>query len=560
MRLGQILPITEWLGGYALRRLGPDGVAGLSLAAFVIPESLAYASLAGLPPVSGLYCYLAAGLAYAVFGTSRQLAVGPTSALALAVAAGIAALGAGDPAHAAALAAAIALMVGVIAIGGRFLGLANLAYFFSDSVVTGFKTGAALYIASTQLPKLLGLEGGSGNFFERLLHVATLLPDASLPSFAVGALAIALFLLLEWTLPGRPTTLVVVAAAIAATGLFGLGSFGIHLVGHLPQGLPAIGFAPVSMAELGDLVPTAFACFLLAFSEAISVARSFAQKRGYEIDPAQELTALGASNVAVALVRGFPVSGGMSQTAVNDMNGATSPVSLIVTSIVVALTLAFFTGLFRNLPEPVLAAIILMAAKHLVKIEELRALKAASRTEFAIALVALLGVLTFGPLQGLLLAAIGSLVMLIARASRPAVAVLARDPASGYYMNKARHPAAQETPSVLVLRSAGAWVYFNAEQIRRQFLDLVSQAGAIRTVVIDCSAIPTIDMTALTSLQAFAGAMKGRGIAVRLAELRDDVADSLRRRGAEADLGPIVAHRTVDQWVAASAARTAGLD
>ena len=168
MRLREILPITEWLGSYSLKRLGPDGVAGLSLAAFVIPESLAYASLAGLPPVSGLYCYLAAGLAYAVFGTSRQLAVGPTSALALAVAAGIAALDGGDPARAAALAAAIALMVGVIAIGGRFLGLANLAYFFSDSVVTGFKTGAALYIASTQLPKLLGLEGGDGNFFARL--------------------------------------------------------------------------------------------------------------------------------------------------------------------------------------------------------------------------------------------------------------------------------------------------------------------------------------------------------------------------------------------------------
>jgi MFS superfamily sulfate permease-like transporter len=184
-------------------------------------------------------------------------------------------------------------------------------------------------------------------------------------------------------------------------------------------------------------------------------------------------------------------------------------------------------------------------------------LKAASRTEFAIALVALLGVLTFGPLQGLLLAAIGSLVMLIARASRPAVAVLARDPASGHYVNKARHPAAQETPSVLVLRSAGAWVYFNAEQIRRQFLDLASQAEAVRTVVIDCSAIPTIDMTALTSLRVFARAMKARGIAVRLAELRDDVADSLRRRGAEVDLGPIVAHRTVDQWVTA---RAAGLD
>jgi high affinity sulfate transporter 1 len=558
MRLREILPITEWLGGYSLTRLGPDGVAGLSLAAFVIPESLAYASLAGLPPVSGLYCYLAAGLAYAVFGTSRQLAVGPTSALALAVAAGIAALDGGDLAHAIALAAAIALMVGAIAIGGRFLGLANLAYFFSDSVLTGFKTGAALYIASTQLPKLLGLEGGSGNFFARLLHIGTLLPDASLPSVAIGVLAIALFLLLERALPGRPTTLIVVAAAIAATSFFGLERSGVRLVGDLPQGLPAFGLPPVALSDLKDLVPTAFACFLLAYSEAISVARSFAQKHGYEIDPAQELTALGASNLAVALVRGFPVSGGMSQTAVNDMNGATSPVSLVTTSIVVALTLAFFTGLFRNLPEPVLAAIILMAAKHLVKLEELRELKAASRMEFAIALVALFGVLAFGPLQGLLLAAIGALVILIARASRPAVAVLARDPVSGHYVNKARYPAAEETPSVLVLRSAGGWVYFNAEQIRRRFVEFVEQAEVpVETVVIDCSTVPAIDMTALASLRAFAVAMRRRGIAVRLAELRDDVADFLRLRAADADLGPIVAHRTVDQWVAASICRVA---
>ncbi|MGZ5910272.1 MAG: SulP family inorganic anion transporter [Reyranella sp.] len=559
MRLREILPITEWLGGYSLARLGPDGVAGLSLAAFVIPESLAYASLAGLPPVSGLYCYLAAGLAYAVFGTSRQLAVGPTSALALAVAAGIAVLIGGDPARAAALAAAIALMVGAIAIGGRFLGLANLAYFFSDSVLTGFKTGAALYIASTQLPKLLELEGSGGNFFARLVHVGTSLPDASLPSLAIGLLAIALFLLLERALPGRPTTLIVVAAAIAATAFLGLGRSGVRLVGDLPQGLPALGLPPVSLADLGNLVPTAFACFLLAYSEAISVARSFAQKRGYEIDPAQELTALGASNVAVALLRGFPVSGGMSQTAVNDMNGATSPVSLVVTSIVVALTLAFFTGLFRNLPEPVLAAIILMAAKHLVRLEELRELKAASRMEFAIALAALFGVLAFGPLQGLLLAAIGALVILIARASRPAVAVLARDPVSGHYVNKERYPTAEETPSVLVLRSAGAWVYFNAEQIRRRFLDFVAQAETpVETVVIDCSTVPAIDMTALASLRAFAGAMKRRGITVQLAELRDDVADFLHSRGAEGDLGPIVAHRTVDQLVAARG--TAGRD
>jgi high affinity sulfate transporter 1 len=503
--------------------------------------------------VSGLYCYLAAGLAYAVFGTSRQLAVGPTSALALAVAAGIAALGAGDPARAAALGAGIALLVGIIAVGGRFLGLANLAYFFSDPVVTGFKTGAALYIASTQLPKLLDVEGIRGNFFERVWHVGASLPDASLPSLAVGAFAIALFLLLERALPGRPTTLVVVAAAIAATGFFGLGKHGLKLVGELPQGLPPLSLPDVAVADLGSLVPTAFACLLLAYSEAISVARSFAQKHGYEIDPQQELTALGASNIAVSLFRGFPVSGGMSQTAVNDMNGASSPMALVVTSIVVALTLAFFTGLFRNLPEPVLGAIILMAARHLVRLEELRELKAASRTEFAIAMVALLGVLAFGPLNGLLLAAIGSLIILVARVSRPSIAVLGRDPASGQYVDKARNPTAQATPSVLVLRSAGGWVYFNAEQIRRRFLELVSQAEMpVTKVVIDCSTVPTIDITALASLRAFARTLRRQGTELRLAALHDGLADSLRRRGAEADLGPIIAHRTVDQWLAAN--------
>jgi SulP family sulfate permease len=547
----RILPITEWLGAYAPRRLRPDAIAGLSLAAFVIPESLAYASLAGLPPVTGLYCYLVAGLAYALFGRSRQLAVGPTSALALAVAAGIAALDGADPARALALGGAIALLVGVIAIGGRFLGLANLAYFFSDPVVSGFKTGAALYIASTQLPKILGMEGAGGNFFERLWHVGVALPDASLPSLAVGASAIALFLLLEWALPGRPTTLLVVAGAIAAASLFDLSKYGVKLVGQLPQGFPAIGLPDVAIGDLGLLLPTAFACFLLAYSETISVARSFAQKHGDEIDPQQELTAIGVSNVAAGLAHGFPVAGGMSQTAVNDMNGATSPLSLVVTSVVVALVLAFFTGLFRDLPESVLGAIVVMAAKHLVKVEELRELRAVSRTEFAIAMVGLVGVLAFGPLNGLLLAAIGSIVILIARASRPPIAVLARDPASGHYVNKARYPMAETPSSVLVLRSLGAWVYFNAEQVRRHFLELVAEADApLKMVIIDCSGVPTIDVTALASLRSFAGAMRRQGIAVRLAELRDDVAEALRRRGAEVDIGPIVAHRTIDQWVA----------
>ena len=449
-----------------------------------------------------------------------------------------------------ALAGGIALLVGLISIGGRYLGLANVAYFLSDTVVTGFKTGAAIYIVSTQLPKLFGIEGVSGSFFVRVAHVVAELPHTHMPTLIVGVAAIALFLVLERVLPGRPTTLLVVAAAIVATRFLGLADFGIKLVGELPTGLPAIGLPQIRLSDLAELVPTAIACFLLAYGETISVARSFAQKHGQEIDPEQELTALGAANLATGLARGFPVGGGMSQTAINDMSGATSPVSLVVTSGAIAITLLFFAGLFRYLPEPVLGAIVFMAAKHLVKLDELKVVRAASRIEFRIALVALVGVLAFGLLDGLLLAALGSLIVLIARAARPAVAVLARDP-TGRFVNRERLGTAVEQPGALVVRSAGAWVYFNAEHIRRRILDLADEAGApLHVVVLDCSTTPAIDLNALANLRALARAVTARGARLELAELRDDVVDDLRVAGVEADLGPISAHRTIEECLA----------
>ena len=542
--------IATWLRTYGAGNVRPDIVAGLSLAAFVIPESLAYATLAGLEPVAGLYCYLVAGLAYAIFGSSRQLAVGPTSALALAVAASIATLAAGDPARAAGLAAAISFLVGLICIGGRYVGLASVANFLSNPVVTGFKTGAALYIASTQLPKVLGLESAPGNFFERLLHICLSLSHVSLPAVAIGFCAIALFLWLDHALPGRPTTLVVVAVSIAAATLFDFGRAGVKLVGEMPQGLPLPALPDVQLGELGVLVPTALACFLLAYSETISVARSFAQKGNYEIDADRELTALGAANLATSFMRGFPVAGGMSQTAVNDMGGAKSPLALVVTSAAVALTLLFFTGLFRNLPEPVLGAIILMAAKHLVKIDELRVLRGASRAEFWIAIVALAGVLALGLLNGLLLAALGSLILLIARASQPTIFVLACDPETGRYVNRDRLQAHDDTPGVIILRTAGAWVYFNAEQMRRQILALVKETPQpVVAVVLDFSQVPLVDITAEASLRSLARTLAARGCSLQLAELRDGVVEMLVAHGVDGDTGPLLAHHTVHECV-----------
>ena len=547
------VPALRWIPAYSTRRFGLDLIAGLSLAAFVIPESLAYASLAQLPPVNGLYCYLVAGIVYALFGTSGQLAVGPTSALAIVLASSVAAMGGGDdPSRAVAIGSAVALMVGMICVAGRFVGLANAAYFISDPVLIGFKTGAAFYIASTQLPKLFGLEGAIGNFFLRVAHVAVSLPETHVPSLLFGLMAIALFMAFERVFPGRPTTLIVVIVAIAMMTVFGLSESGIKIVGDLPSGLPGIGVPTINASDISALIPVALACFVLAYGEAISAARSFAQKYDYEINPEQELIALGAANIATGMAHGFPVAGGMSQTAVNDMGGATSPVALIVTSGAIALTLLFFASFFHNLPEPVLGAIVLMAASHLVRFEELRRLLIESRAEFWTSMVACVGVLFFGLLNGLLLAAVGSLVMLIAQTSRPMVVVVGRERSTGHFVSRARNPDASDTPGALVVRSASTWLYFNAEHIRRQIVDMIDGAPAgIRTVVLDFSSVPAIDITAGTILRGLVRTLKDRGIRIELAELHDEVVETLKIIDAEHDLGPVVAHRTIEDCLAA---------
>ena len=546
------VPALRWIPAYSTRRFGLDLIAGLSLAAFVIPESLAYASLAQLPPVTGLYCYLVAGIVYALFGTSGQLAVGPTSALAIVLASSVAAMGGDDPSRAVAIGSAVALMVGMICVAGRFVGLANAAYFISDPVLIGFKTGAAFYIASTQLPKLFGLEGATGNFFSRVAHVAVSLPETHVPSLLFGLVAIALFMAFERVFPGRPTTLIVVIVAIAMMTVFGLSESGIKIVGDLPSGLPGISVPTINASDISALIPVALACFVLAYGEAISVARSFAQKYDYEINPEQELMALGAANIATGMAHGFPVAGGMSQTAVNDMGGATSPVALIVTSGAIALTLLFFASFFHNLPEPVLGAIVLMAASHLVRFEELRRLLIQSRAEFWTSMVACVGVLFFGLLNGLLLAAVGSLVMLIAQTSRPMVVVVGRERSTGHFVSRARNPDASDTPGALVVRSASTWLYFNAEHIRRQIVDMIDGTPAgIRTVVLDFSSVPAIDITAGTILRGLVRTLKDRGIRIELAELHDEVVETLKIIDAEHDLGPVVAHRTIEDCLAA---------
>lgn len=530
--LSDWLVVTRWFPGYNGTLARSDAIAGVSLAAFAVPESIAYASLAGLPPVEGLYCYLVAGIAYALFGTSKHLAVGPTSALALLISSSLMPFAGGNLARYALLASATAIITGVISVVGRFLRVGYVQNFIGTVVLLGFKAGAGLFIASTQLPKIFELEGGGGNFFTRVWALVPQLPHAHLPSLLLGVGAVAAMLLLAHFFPGRPTTLGVVATVLVLMHTGALAHLGIRIAGHIPDGLPRPSFAAMALSirDLQDILPIALACFILAYAETISVARSFAEAHDEVIDADEELLALGATNIVAGAFHGFPVAGGMSQSAVNDMAGAKSQLSLVATSIVVAITLMFFAGVFSATPEPLLGAIVVVAAIHLVNVRELRRLWHRTRTEFWVAVFAAAAVLFGGLLNGVMWAVIFSLVMVLQRAARPEIAVLGELPGTTMYVNVEYNSNALVRPGLLVLRTYGPWLYFNAGYIRDRIRRLLDEAPAEpEIVVIDFSASPVLDVQAMETLEKIRTDLEARGIQLRLARLYDETAKRLRK-------------------------------
>jgi high affinity sulfate transporter 1 len=511
--------VAPWRAGYRREWLTADLVAGTTLAAFVVPESLAYAGLAALPAASGLYCCLFAGLAYALFGSSRTLVMGPTSALSLAVAATLGALAPGDPARHVALAATTALLVGAIALGAWALRLGSVTYFISDTILTGFRVGAGLVIAATQVPKLMGIEGAPHGFAPAIATLARHVGDVHAPSAAIGALALLLVLAGDALLPHRPVPLLVVAAALLLGSLADLGRLGVKVVGDIPPGLPGIVVPQVALADAAALLPLAFACFVLGCVEGTSAARTFADRDGDAIDLNRELLALGVTNVVVGLGRGYPVSGGTSQSAVNDKAGAQSPLALLVTSAWIAVVLLAATGVFRGLPQPVLAALVIASVVRLVRLEQLRALWAMSGSAFAVAVLTVLGVLALGILQGILLATIFSLALLIRAIASPPVAVLGRLPGSDLFREIARHPDSAPVAGILVVRPQAELVYFNAPSVSDQILSLVAHASdPVRTVVLDLALTPAIDVSTARALGALHDRLAAGGVELRLAE------------------------------------------
>lgn len=533
-----VFPPAQWLTTYRPQWLARDAIAGVTLAAYGIPVSLAYASLAGLPPQYGIYCYLVGGLFYALFGSSRQLAIGPTSAISMLVGVTVAGMANGDPGRWAAIAALTAVLMAGMCLLAWLLRLSSLVNFISETILLGFKAGAALTIALTQLPKLFGVKGGGEAFFERVVILAGQIPDTNLVVFAFGLVALALLLLGEKFLPGRPVALFVVVISIIVLSATSLSQFGFKVVGALPQGLPEFRLPGLRARDVDGVVPLAFACVLLSYVESVSAARALAQTHGYEIDPRQELLGLGAANLAAGFFQAYPVAGGLSQSSVNDKAGAKTPLALVFASVTIGLCLMFLTGLLANLPNVVLAAIVLVAVKGLIDIGELRHVWRVSRLEFIVSMVAFAAVLLLGILNGVLVAVLVSMLLIIRRAAHPHVAILGRIPGTRIYSDMERNPDNEAIPDVRVFRVEASLLYFNVEHVRAAVWQRIRSAAApVRLVIWDLSTSPAVDLAGARMLAALHTALKAEGIDLRLVAAHAKVRDMLRAEGLEDRLG-----------------------
>ena len=529
------LPVFASLQGYRRLWLSRDVVAGLTVWAVLIPEALAYASIAGVSPVVGLYAAPPALLLYAMFGSSRHLVTGPMSATAALSATAVADVAADGGASAAQLTAALAVATGVVAV---LAGLAHLGFFssfISEPVLKGFIIGMALTIVIGQVPALFGIGKGDGNFFEKSWDVLTSLGDTSLTTLAVGVASLAVVLGLKHGAPVVPASLVVVALGVLAVTLFGLDDHGVGIVGTIESGLPSLGFPDLPFGDYGRLAGAAVGVTFVGFAEGLGAAKTYAQKEHYDIDPNRELIGLGAANLGSGLASGMVVNGSLSKTAVNGSAGARSQVSGLVVAVLTVVTLLLLTGLFENLPEATLAAVVIAAVVELIDLRALDRLRqtytpvlrevygVAARPDFIAAVAAMLGVLVFDTLPGLFIGVGVSLGLLLYRASRPNVAVLEQvsgtdGDGGGVFADVERQRSRHPVPGVLVLRPESGLFFANADAVRDRIKAEVAAAHPRpHAVVLDAETVPFIDVTAVGVLEELADDLDREGVRLVLA-------------------------------------------
>jgi high affinity sulfate transporter 1 len=529
-----------WLRTYDKTWLRGDLVAGITLAAYLLPTGLGDASLANLPPEAGLYACLFGGLVFWIFCSSRHTAITVTSAISLLIGASLGELAGGDASRFGALATGTALLVAAIAFVAWVVKAGAIVNFISESVMVGFKCGVALFLASTQVPKLFGVKGAHGDFWENSGHFIKHIGETNPASLTIGVAALVILILGKILLKNKPVALFVVLGGIMASSWLGLEAKHVKLLGEVPQGLPPIGIPAIQWSDLNSLLPLAFACFLLGAVETAAIGRMFTAKHGGRLDANQEFLALAAANLASGLGRGFPISGGMSQSLVNEGAGARTPLSGLLAAGFILVVVLFFSHLLSALPQPVLAAIVLVAVAGLFKVSVLKHLWRGDRPEFLVAMAAILGVLGSGLLRGVMIGAVISLVQLIRRASRPHVAFLGRIPGTDRFSDRERHSDNELIKGILIFRPESSLVYFNVDHIREVITSRVrAEPTPPQLVVIDLSTAPTVDLQSAQTLAGLSDELQSAGVRLQIVEARSSVRDRLRNEGLDQKLGGI---------------------
>lgn len=520
MKLSDLVPATEWIPDYDKRYLRPDLIAAITVWAIVVPESMAYASIAGMPPETGLYAATLPLLAYAVFGSSKRMNVGPSAATAAVSAATILPLSGGDPARFIQLTVLLAFMAGVLLMIGGLLKFGSIAKFLSEPVLMGFLVGVAIDIALGQSEKLFALELEGDGFFSELWSLITQLPDADPLTVAIGFGSIAGLWAIGKFMPRVPGALLVVAIAIGLATVLGLEEMGLHVAGDIPGGFPTFGLPGVTAGDITLLIPGAAAIALVGFGESVAVAQSFGKKHGERVDADQDMFALGVANIAGGLTGSFTTNGSTSRTAAGDAAGQKSQMSGVIVVALLLVTMLFLTPLFHNLPEATLGAIVIHAVWHLIRSDGFVRLWNTYRTDAAAAVGTLLGVLVFDVLVGLLIGVAISLGALMKRAITPNTARLGLDPSSNVYLDLSEHPELEAPSGVVVIRFDAPLFFANIDALRDAVEEAASEEG-VRAVILDARGITDIDTTALDGIRELREEMENRGVGFEIAQVRE---------------------------------------
>jgi high affinity sulfate transporter 1 len=522
------IPILGWLPGYSSEWLRFDLVAGVTTSAVVIPQAMAYATIAGLPVEVGLYTALIPLVIYAILGTSRPLSSSTTSTIAILVAAQLAMVAAdGNFVNLIVASSTLALLVGVFLLLAGVFRLGFIANFISDPVLTGFKAGIAVVIVAGQLPKLLGVRFAKGSFFHDILSIIQHVPETSVPTLLLALITLALIVGMKRLMPQVPAPLCAVVLGIAASGILVLKQSGVDLVGHIPAGLPSPVLPDLSL--IGRLWPGALGIGLMSFTESIAAGRAFARHGEPQPDSNRELIALGAANLAGSFCRIMPGGGGTSQTAVNDKAGARSQLAQLVTALMVLAVLLLLSPVISLMPQATLAAVVVGTVVGLLSPKEFFGILRIRRTEFWWAIIAFVGVVVLGTLQGILVAVAISVMTLFYEANHPPIYALGRKPRTDVFRPRSKdHPEDETFPGLLIVRTEGGMTFASAPRIRDRLKNLVDEAKP-QVLLIDLSAVPNIEYTALKLFVNLEEKTREAGMTLWLAALNPKALEVVKR-------------------------------